>query len=111
MLSGEILVTGPAGQIAFPLARTWPRDNDVWGIARFGDPAERERVEAAGRHDPHAATSATGDFSDVPDDFDYVLHLATFRQRRPRLRLGHAGQRRGHPPAARALPRGPRPRW
>ena len=37
-LRGEkILVTGPAGQIAFPLASRLAGDNEVWGIARFGD--------------------------------------------------------------------------
>ena len=46
VLSGEkILITGPAGQIAFPLAEYLAADNEVWGIARFGDPATR----AAGR--------------------------------------------------------------
>jgi nucleoside-diphosphate-sugar epimerase len=79
MLSGaKILVTGPAGQIAFPLAKALARDNDVWGIARFGDPAQRERVDAAGIT-TRSCDLATGDFTDVPADFDYVLHLATFR--------------------------------
>ena len=33
-----------AGQIAFPMARDLAKDNEVWGIARFGDPAtERTR--------------------------------------------------------------------
>ena len=44
----RILVTGPAGQIAFPMAEALARDNEVWGIARFGDPSTRERCEAAG---------------------------------------------------------------
>ena len=76
MLSDEkILVTGPAGQIAFPLAESLARDNEVWGIARFGNPATRDEVEAAG------VTTRTGDlgggdFGDLPDDFTYVLHLA-----------------------------------
>jgi nucleoside-diphosphate-sugar epimerase len=40
MLSGEkILITGPAGRIAFGLARSLTAENEVWGIARFGDPA------------------------------------------------------------------------
>ena len=48
-LSGKrILVTGPAGQIAFPLVRELARDNEVWGIARFGDPATRDKCEAVG---------------------------------------------------------------
>ncbi|MFN8027774.1 MAG: hypothetical protein U0W40_15865 [Acidimicrobiia bacterium] len=42
MLSGEkILVTGPAGRIAQPLARTLAADNEVWGIARFSEEGSR----------------------------------------------------------------------
>jgi nucleoside-diphosphate-sugar epimerase len=79
MLRGEkILVTGPAGQIAFPLASYLAADNEVWGIARFGDPATRERVEAAGIT-TRACDLASGEFGDLPEDFTYVLHLATFR--------------------------------
>ncbi len=40
----KILITGPAGQIAFPLARRLAAANEVWGIARFSDPASRERA-------------------------------------------------------------------
>ena len=44
MLSDEkILITGPAGQIAFPLAESLARDNEVWGIARFGNPRHATR--------------------------------------------------------------------
>ena len=42
MLSGEkILITGPAGRIAFGLAETLVGENEVWGISRFSDPASR----------------------------------------------------------------------
>jgi nucleoside-diphosphate-sugar epimerase len=79
VLSGEkILITGPAGQIAFPLAAQLARDNDVWGIARFGDDATRARVERAGIT-TRAIDLASGVFGDLPRDFTYVLHLATFR--------------------------------
>ena len=44
----KILITGPAGQIAFPLARALARDNEVWGTARFRQPGSRERVEQIG---------------------------------------------------------------
>ena len=37
----KILVTGPSGQIAFPLARALAKENEVWGISRF---RERQRI-------------------------------------------------------------------
>lgn len=78
MQGAKILITGPAGQIAFPLAEFLARDNDVWGIARFSDPESRRRVEALGVT-TRAIDLASGDFGDLPDDFDHVLHLATFQ--------------------------------
>lgn len=83
MLSGEkILVTGPAGQIAFPLTTALARDNEVWGMARFSDPATERRVKTIG------VNVVRGDLADgVPDelpaDFTYVLHLATFSEPTP----------------------------
>lgn len=71
----KILVTGVAGQIAFPMARFLAQSNEVWGLARFSAPGSRERVEDAGIT-PIACDLAVGDFSEVPDDFDYVIHLA-----------------------------------
>jgi nucleoside-diphosphate-sugar epimerase len=76
MLSGrKILVTGPAGQIARPLCEFLAKDNEVWGIARFSQPGSREEVEAMGVR-TLAIDLADPDFSDLPDDFDHVLHLA-----------------------------------
>lgn len=76
MLSGEkILITGPAGRIAFGLARTLARDNEVWGISRFGDPAARAEVEAMGVT-TRVADLAEGQFGDLPTDFTYLLHIA-----------------------------------
>ncbi len=49
MLSGEkILVTGAAGQIAFPIARELRADNEVWGLARFSKPEDRQRLVDVG---------------------------------------------------------------
>jgi nucleoside-diphosphate-sugar epimerase len=76
MLSGEkILITGPAGQIAAPLCEYLAKDNEMWGIARFSVPGSREEVEAMGVT-TRVVDLATGDFSEVPTDFTYVLHLA-----------------------------------
>ncbi len=88
MLSGEkILITGPAGQIAFPLARHLAADNEVWGIARFADDESRARVDALGVT-TRVCDLASGDFTDVPDDFTYVVHLAAFQG--PGLDFDHA---------------------
>jgi len=76
MLSDEkILITGPAGNIAFGLARSLARDNEVWGISRFGDPAARAEVEALGVT-TRSIDLGTGAFGDLPTDFTYVLHIA-----------------------------------
>ena len=75
-LSGaKILVTGPAGQIAFPLAERLARDNDVWGIARFSDASSRERCEKAGIT-TRAVDLADPNWGGLPDDFTILLHLA-----------------------------------
>jgi nucleoside-diphosphate-sugar epimerase len=79
VLSGEkVLITGPAGQIAFPLAKFLAADNEVWGIARFADAESQARVDALGVT-TRVCDLAVGDFTDVPDDFTYVVHLAAFQ--------------------------------
>ncbi len=76
MLRGEkVLITGPAGRIALGIAQSLAADNDVWGIARFSDPATREQVEALGVT-TRTVELADGDFGDVPTDFTYLLHIA-----------------------------------
>lgn len=76
MLSGEkILVTGPAGRIAFPVVERLAKDNEVWGIARFSDPAQRAEVEELGVT-TRRVDLATCDFGDLPRDFTYLLHIA-----------------------------------
>ena len=49
MQDEKILITGPAGQVAFPVTRALAQQNEVWGIARFGKPEDRERVGSPGR--------------------------------------------------------------
>lgn len=75
MRGAKILITGPTGQVAFPIARALAADNDVWGIARFADAAARERLEQAGVR-CQTVNLAAGDFTGLPSDFDYVLNLA-----------------------------------
>ncbi len=76
MLKGKkILITGLTGQVANPVALALANENDVWGIARFSDPKKKDRLEAAGIHCVKVDL-ADGDFSGIPDDFDYVLNFA-----------------------------------
>lgn len=75
MKDTRILVTGPTGQVAHPLALTLARDNEVWGVARFRDDAARERLEAGGvRCVP--VDLVAGTYEGLPEQFDYVLNFA-----------------------------------
>jgi UDP-glucuronate 4-epimerase len=75
MRGSKILITGPTGQVATPVARALAADNEVWGIARFTDHSAREGLENAGVR-CETVNLATGDFTGLPSDFDYVLNLA-----------------------------------
>ena len=76
MIEGrKILITGPAGQIAFPLAKALAECNEVWGIARFSDAEKRREVEAVGVR-TLTIDLERADFSDLPRDFTHLLHLA-----------------------------------
>jgi UDP-glucuronate 4-epimerase len=77
----KILVTGPTGQVATPITRHLAAEHEVWGAARFKDPASREELEKVGvRCVPVDLIAA--DFRDLPQDFDYVLNLAVVRSGR-----------------------------
>jgi len=71
----KILITGPAGRIAFGLARSLAPDNEVWGVARFSAPGSREEVEALGVT-TRVVDLDTADYRELPRDFTYVLHVA-----------------------------------
>jgi UDP-glucuronate 4-epimerase len=76
MLAGhKILMTGLTGQIGSSIADRIAGPNELWGFARFSEPGSRERLEALGVTCV-VGDCATGDFTGLPDDFDYVIHLA-----------------------------------
>ena len=77
MLSGEkVLITGPAGRIAYGITKMLAPDNEVWGIARFSDVAgHRDEIEALGVT-TRAVDLGDADFNDLPSDFTYLLHIA-----------------------------------
>jgi nucleoside-diphosphate-sugar epimerase len=81
MHGAKILITGPTGQVATPVTLALAAGNDVWGTARFSDPAARAELEAAG------VTCVpldlrSGDFSSLPTDFDYLINLAVAKSGR-----------------------------
>ena len=71
----KILITGATGRVAFPIARALAARNEVWGAARFTDPASQDRLEAVGVR-PLPLDVSSADFSSLPDDFAYVFHAA-----------------------------------
>jgi len=73
--SAKVLITGATGKIGFPIARALAERNEVWGAARLRDQADRGRLLDAGIK-PVVLDIADPDFSDLPNDFDYVFHAA-----------------------------------
>lgn len=90
MLCGEkILMTGASGVVGLPIASELAKHNEVWAIARFSSGADapaalnassvpREVLEARGIRTRRVDLAAP-DFSEVPDDFGFVLHFAHTR--------------------------------
>jgi nucleoside-diphosphate-sugar epimerase len=85
----KILVTGVSGMVGAPIASYLARSNEVWGVARFAEPADRTEalytnplsrpaIEAQGVR-TCAVDLGSPDLSELPDDFTYVLHLAHTR--------------------------------
>jgi nucleoside-diphosphate-sugar epimerase len=75
-MNGEkILVVGATGQVALPLAKSLAKENEVWAVARFSDPAARASLEAGGVR-CEVVDLVAPDLSVLPEDFTYALNLA-----------------------------------
>jgi UDP-glucuronate 4-epimerase len=74
----KILITGPTSQVALPVARELARSNEVLGLARFREAADRERMEALGVQ-TIAADLGESSLDEVPDDISIVLHFAVVK--------------------------------
>jgi nucleoside-diphosphate-sugar epimerase len=76
VLDGKrVVITGPTGQVAKPLALSLAKNNEVTAIARFNNAAARADLEAGGVRCV-TVDLAAGDFSGVPGDVDYVVNMA-----------------------------------
>ena len=71
----RIVITGPTGQVAKPLALALAKNNEVTAIARFNNAAARADLEAGGVRCV-AVDLAAGDFSGISGDVDYVVNMA-----------------------------------
>lgn len=69
----RILITGATGRVAGVVARELAKTNDVVALARFTDPAARERLEGFGIE--CVTADMAGDLSDVPDDAEILLNF------------------------------------
>jgi UDP-glucuronate 4-epimerase len=75
VLGKRVLVTGASGLVALPVARELAKDNTVYAVARFSDPAQKRLVEEAGAT-PVAFDLVDPDLSPLPDDIDIVINYA-----------------------------------
>jgi nucleoside-diphosphate-sugar epimerase len=76
MLTGKrVLMTGITGQVGASIASILSPHNDIVGLARYTKPGSREAAAALGVT-PLACDYTLGNFDGVPDDFEYVVHLA-----------------------------------
>jgi len=90
-LSGKrVLVTGASGLVAFPVARELAKDNDVFAVARYSDPAQKRMIEAAGAR---AITFdlADDDLSALLKEVDVVINYAVLSPSNPRHYNVNAG--------------------
>ena len=71
----KILVTGATGQLAGPIAKAFSKRNEIWCTSRFGNPGARKKFKDAGMKTAKWVLGSN-DFSEVPDDCDYVIHAA-----------------------------------
>jgi UDP-glucuronate 4-epimerase len=74
----KMLFTGGTGQALRPALEAMAANNEVWALARFGDPAVRADLEAKGIH-CYPWTMGEGDLADLDDDFTHVVHAAPYR--------------------------------
>jgi UDP-glucuronate 4-epimerase len=75
-LSGKrVLVTGASGIVALPVAVELAKNNEVFAVARYSDPAQKRKIEEAGAK-AIAFDLADEDLSALPKEVDVVINYA-----------------------------------
>lgn len=76
MIEGKkILITGHTGNLAGTMAQALVEKNELWGLARYSAPGQREYWDKVGLRTV-VGDYAKNQFADLPGDFDYVIHAA-----------------------------------
>jgi UDP-glucuronate 4-epimerase len=75
----KILITGPTGQVAYPVVEHFARIADVYALARFSKAEDRAAMEALGAKTLQADLADAKSIQAIPDDFDYVLNFAVVK--------------------------------
>jgi UDP-glucuronate 4-epimerase len=71
----RVLITGASGLVAFPIAVELARDNEVYAVARYSDPKQKQAIESAGAQ-AIAFDVAQEDLSALPKSVDVVINYA-----------------------------------
>lgn len=79
LAGSRILITGPTGQVAEPVVAALAPHAEVFGLARFSKPEDRDRIEALGATCLAADLADPVGLRDLPRDFDYVLNFAVVK--------------------------------
>ena len=95
LTSRRIAITGLTGQVGGHVARALAADNEVIGLARFGDDAVRAELEGLGI-DCHRLDLVAPDFGAIPSEVDHVLHFAVAKSGRWDIDLAATAEAVGH---------------
>ena len=95
-LAGKrVLVTGASGIVALPVAVELAKDNEVFALARWSNPDQKQKVEAAGAK-AVSFDLADPDLSPLPKEVDVVINYAvlppTFKNMAYDVNLGATGR-------------------
>jgi nucleoside-diphosphate-sugar epimerase len=79
LANSKLLITGPTGQVALPVAEHFAKIADVYALARFRKEEQRAQVAALGATVLQADLADAASLEAVPEDIDYVLNFAVVK--------------------------------